>query len=305
MKVKKIFIIILSAAVFFYSLEVYCTKWSSSDNLPQELFLMQIYDEVLGAYDQNLFWRLEGVYPQFEEEEYKIVCLSDSVSVMYGGHREYPKMLEKLLIKGFPKKTFKVFNAGVPGYSSYQGYRYLKDELMKYKPDFVSINFGPNDHSKALNGLEDKDQIWRRSYLDKCLGWSNFYQCYSKFLLKVKKRIYGNPKRLRRHRVSKDNFKDNLINIVKICRDNKSKAILLTSPYLNRGQDWVEIHDDYNSIIRTVASECNVILVDLAPFFSNKEHLFIDPKHDYVHINLIGSEIIAKELFNAVKNDIR
>jgi len=38
---------------------------------------------------------------------------------MYGGHREHPKILEKLLIKGFLKKIFKVFNAGVPRYSSY------------------------------------------------------------------------------------------------------------------------------------------------------------------------------------------
>ncbi|MDP8252826.1 MAG: GDSL-type esterase/lipase family protein [Candidatus Kaelpia aquatica] len=302
---KKSFAVITLVVAFFFGLEFSCRILVSSNHSFQKHFLMQIYDETLGAYDENLFWRLEGVYPQFGEEEYRVICLSDSVSVMYGGYQEYPKMLEEILIKNFPESTFKIFNAGVPGYSSYQGALYLKNELIKYKPDFVSINFGPNDYSRALNGLEDKKQKCHSAHLDKYFGWSKFYQCYKRWILSIKQKIYNSPRHIKQYRVSKQSFKNNLINMIRICRVNGSKAILLTSPYLDEDQGWVKIHKSYNDIIRLTALEEDAALVDLAELFSQREDLFIDPEHDHVHINLKGYKIIARELFNIIKTEMR
>jgi hypothetical protein len=157
--VKKIFASSVVAIFCFLSLEFCCFIFHGNRGPVQDVFLMQTYDEILGAYDEHLLWRLKDVKPDFHNETYKIICLSDSVSIMYGGNKEYPYMLENKLKQSFPQETFKVFNAGVPGYSSHQGYIYLKKELIRYNPDFVTINFGPNDHSAALNGLEDKEQL--------------------------------------------------------------------------------------------------------------------------------------------------
>ncbi|MFT5128426.1 MAG: lysophospholipase L1-like esterase, partial [Rhodothermales bacterium] len=38
-------------------------------------------------------------------------------------------------------------NAGVPGYSLFQGWRYLEAEGLGYEPDLVVLNFGWNDYS--------------------------------------------------------------------------------------------------------------------------------------------------------------
>ena len=48
-------------------------------------------------------------------------------------------------------------NAGVGGYTSLQGLRYLKKELWKYSPDMVIVWFGVNDDSSAIF-FSDKDQ---------------------------------------------------------------------------------------------------------------------------------------------------
>jgi lysophospholipase L1-like esterase len=264
----------------------------------QQYFILKVCGELLGEYDPVLFWRLKDVRPDFEGADYRIICLSDSVSVMYGGNREYPKMLEELLNAKYPHKKFKVFNAGVPGYSSYQGYLYLKTELINYHPNIVIVNFGPNDHSYAINGVPDKEQKFKVGVLDKILGWSKLYQTYKKLISNLMvKRNNINSGVLR---VSGQDFRQNLNAIIKLCKRNHCAVILLTSPYLDRGQSWIALHKKYNKIIREVAEENNIPCLELEDFFKNREDLFIDPLHDHVHVNMAGYKYIARRLFEIV-----
>lgn len=61
----------------------------------------------------------------------------------------------------------------------------------------------------------------------------------------------------------------------------------------------------YNSIMREVAKENNIILIDIASLFDNisktsKEYLFLDPEGDTIHPNPRGHEVIARQLFSAL-----
>ena len=77
-----------------------------------------------------------------------IVCLGDSVTGVYyhtGGHRAYPEMLELALKAAHPKATVKVINAGISGNTTRDGLNRLESDVLKHKPDLVTISFGLND----------------------------------------------------------------------------------------------------------------------------------------------------------------
>jgi len=78
----------------------------------------------------------------------RVVCLGDSVPFGWGVEREqaFPHLLEQQLASD--GKSYEVINAGVPGYSSYQGRQYLP-QLLAYKPDVLVVYLGINDTNQA------------------------------------------------------------------------------------------------------------------------------------------------------------
>jgi lysophospholipase L1-like esterase len=109
---------------------------------------------------------------------------------------------------------------------------------------------------------------------------------------------------VKKHRVSAADFKLNLCNIIDLCREYNAMPILLASPYLDKGQDWVYSHKKYNDIIREVSFQNEVQLIDLVLFFKDREDLFIAPKNDYIHINLKANEIVAENLFDLIQDKL-
>ena len=95
----------------------------------------------------------------------RLVFLGSSVTFGWGvpAHRAFPELIRQELENAFPGTAFDVLNAGVPGYSSFQGLRYLKRILPKYEPDVVVAEFGINDGTMAV-GRADKD--WRPGLWD-------------------------------------------------------------------------------------------------------------------------------------------
>ena len=57
----------------------------------------------------------------------------------------------------------------------------------------------------------------------------------------------------------------------------------------------------YNHIMEMVANKNNTPLVDIVSVFkTNKEYLFVDQKHDPIHPNAIGHNIIGLEIYNTL-----
>lgn len=92
------------------------------------------------------------------QNELRILCLGDSCTFGYGvAHDEcFVNLTEKLLQKRLPERRIECINAGVPGYSVFQGWRYLSTEGIELKPDLLILNFGWNDKSQwdALSDFE-------------------------------------------------------------------------------------------------------------------------------------------------------
>jgi len=96
----------------------------------------------------------------------RLLFLGTSITFGWGVKAEqaFPEIVRKELAKAYPEITIETVNAGVPGYSSFQGLQYLKKMLPVYRPDVVLAEFGINDGTMAV-GKEDKD--WQPRFSDK------------------------------------------------------------------------------------------------------------------------------------------
>lgn len=87
----------------------------------------------------------------------RILFLGDSCTFGYGvAHNEAFVDVVESMLKGKSADNVECINAGVPGYSVFQGYRYLVTEGLGYQPDLVVLNFGWND-SSMWDHLGDRD----------------------------------------------------------------------------------------------------------------------------------------------------
>lgn len=112
----------------------------------------------------------------------------------------YPYMLEEILNKNNTQVHFEVINAGCGGYSSFQGLRFLKSELLEYNPDLLIVWFGIQDVSPAILYNDKKQKVPNETItrLTTILNHSKFYQFYRQGLfyllsklseMKEKKRV--------------------------------------------------------------------------------------------------------------------
>jgi len=200
--------------------------------------------------DSHLLWRLQpfaefkGVRinskgfrgPEFSEEKqqntYRIINMGDSstfgVGVPYGDL--HSAVLKDMLNRqAQPQKRYEVINAGVPGYSSLQGLKYLKKELIKYKPDIITVSFGLNDY--LYTNAEDDKNIPETSpqliYLDDLMRKSHLYDFFKKRLgLLLSPKTKYPPNR----RVKLPDFRENLKEIVTVAREHGARVLLFNIP---------------------------------------------------------------------------
>jgi len=118
-----------------------------------------------------------------EKTKPRIIALGNSCTFGWGVDSDliYTSRLKQIL-----DKHYEIINAGVPGYSSYQGRVYFESESVKLKPDYVLILFGWNDHWAAANGIADIDQQLPSKFIINIQNFlSNFhlYRAIKKALL--------------------------------------------------------------------------------------------------------------------------
>ncbi|MCA9270152.1 MAG: hypothetical protein KDA41_16840, partial [Planctomycetales bacterium] len=78
----------------------------------------------------------------------RILFLGDSCTFGYGVAQDktFVEAAEALLHERAAPRSVECINAGVPGYTLFQGYRSLATTGMRMQPDLVMLNFGWNDY---------------------------------------------------------------------------------------------------------------------------------------------------------------
>ncbi len=88
----------------------------------------------------------------------RLLFLGDSCTFGYlVSHRHtFVAQAEALLREKYPSIDVKCINAGVPGYTLFQGWRFLETQGIAYAPDLVVLNFGWNDTGE-WDGHSDRE----------------------------------------------------------------------------------------------------------------------------------------------------
>ena len=287
--------------------------------------------------DDYLFWRLRPdnkafgtnsqgfrgpeFEPEAEKNKIRVLCVGDSCTfgLNVPEAQTYPSQLQSMLDSAFGTGRFRVVNAGVMGYSSFQGRRFLQRMLPFYRPHFVVIYYGNNDLWPAY--YYDSEQIPPSLFrLKKALEKSRLF-CLTQILidrariwlsgattertvsidLSGKRHVFYVERR-KKIRVPPAQFESNYRAMIDLCERYHALPILIVTPRGSRSQR----HRLYRQIIRDVATDRKVPLVDAHRLLSRlrSEAVFLDEKTDVMHPNARGYGIIARELFKVIESHL-
>lgn len=230
----------------------------------------------------------------------RVVALGDSVTYGWRVKQEdtYPYQLRKMLPQGF-----EVVNGGIPGYSTQQGYEFLEEEILPLQPDIIIIMFGWNDQALTMT---TPDQKKKEHPLALKLNFFLNRHCATYKVLKLalfsirEVMIQNSPEQEVPSRVSLKTFKENMEKMIDLALSHSISVFLATEPEGQpvRESNAIKRHREYNQVIREVAREKGVTLIDIERVFEDhdKKQLFDSPDENLVHPNSLGNHIIAEEM---------
>lgn len=287
----------LSGATFLPTLSTIEFGW------PDPQVIRDAYRE-----DPQLFW-VPKAYPaalaSVRHDLPLIVYMGDSCTE-FGG---YSTMFTERLREKFPGKPFESFSAGVGGWSSSQGLRQFRRDVMPLGPRVVTVYYGWNDHWTGF-GVTDAE-AGQVADASGPLGSLRVGQ----LLFFVRLQLRHLLARDRPNRVSEQEFHDNLASIVELGKQHGIVTVLLTAPtshqegeepkylaerWLRDLKELVPLHQAYVEQVRRVAAEEEVPLCDLAAAFAAMPRADLVGKYfqaDGIHLGEEGNRKIAELLF--------
>lgn len=268
----------------------------------------QVNSEYL-IYDSELIWKPKSNFEMFNKygyigppvrsskngSEIRILALGDSNTAGDFMKISWPDILGHIFKKN--KYEINIINAGVWGYTSYQGVLRFK-EMLKHKPDIVMISFGSND--AHMVPISDKNYIKSKDFYKNVIEDFKLGELSSFIHDSLTLRNKGIN--LLIPRVSEDDYKNNLKSMINIAEQNRIKVVLLTRPFIGESDHelwWKNFGPQYNEIVRETAKNENILLIDIYEYFKNKELLFADEAHFTDEGHILAAEYIYKKIINS------
>ncbi|MGH8015604.1 MAG: SGNH/GDSL hydrolase family protein [Candidatus Zixiibacteriota bacterium] len=253
--------------------------------------------------------------PEIDQEKkgIRILALGNSCTFGWGVSYEncWTVQLQSMLMNANPDNHIEVINAGVPGYTSFQG-KILFEKLTELKPDIVLITYGWNDHWQAGHDISDAEQNTPPKFMNDIQNELSKLMLY-KFIRKITLSLTEDTVIVSlsdlsgRRRVSPEEFSENLKEIIKTANTNGIKPILLVPPIASLKNYFREtqsnfhlLHQKYQDVILRVGEYESFPVVNLQTVFDNYTDLFEDAHGDPIHFNDHGHQIVAEELAKAI-----
>ncbi|HUG92600.1 MAG TPA: GDSL-type esterase/lipase family protein [Planctomycetaceae bacterium] len=227
---------------------------------------------------------------------YRVLAIGDSCTFGVGvdDDESWPAMLQRQFERG--GRTVEVINAGVPGYTAYQGRRYLESEGLALRPDVVVACFGFNDRdSWASRSDVETARLLASSGHDSPLMQSRLYAAIRRLL-----RDSGEPDEnaAARPRLSVIEFRDTLREIHGLCDQAGAKLVLLVWPFEPQVRQRVRELEPYQQTVVTAGRRMNVPVINLVDAFidSQRDGLFVD----HIHAAPAGCRLAAEAISTAL-----
>ena len=241
---------------------------------------------------------------------YRVFAVGDSCTFAGDWDVSYSAFLERMLNVG--GRRFEVINAGIEGYNSEYALGRIRDDILKYGPDLVTIYIGWNDLMKmSPNNMSSSGRV---TWLGAALNHSYLYKGLSKVMFAD----------IRPMKSVITLFVLGLFSaaMVALLRERNVRVLLLTRPtVLTRNMSsedlkaqhvffpyfpeaysvprLLSLHTAYNNSLRRLAARLQVPIVDLDEVFDrrDKRTLFWDTMHPSKE----GHELIAAALAPRVR----
>lgn len=281
--------------------------------------LAHVVGDELREFDPVLLWRSIPA-PPYNAQRFKgpLVALPKPANTFrllaYGDSNTdgppdrsaWPQYLQGLLERwpGAEGRRYEVLNAGVAGYSSYQGLQRARQEAERYEPDLLLVSFGWNDLPAAV-GQPDK------SFRPPAAAFVALLErlARSKLFLWFKQlSLVEGPPQLVGPRVSIDDYEQNLAAFLELARARGIGVAFLTRPHrLTEGEQralpgWRGSVPDYNDRVRAFAARVGATLIDVQRHFEARA----DPEGDFyddAHFSEAGHNAMSELVLERLRED--
>ena len=250
-------ICILFAIFLLLLLEIASRLLFPPDRLDNIVFILKRDPQLFWCQRSNLNINFQGVRVKTDnfglrnennpllnkpKDSLRIICLGASPTFGWGVRYEdtYPYLLEKSLLNKTNKKV-EIINAGIIGYSSYQGIRFFKKNILKLQPDIITVSYVLNDIDKYRffrnNGqvdkeLKDESPVFIMLY--NFFSNFRFFQLFDKLTFYLTTKFNSGGKNgvyySNTRRVSPEDYQNNLQAIIDLASKNRIKVILIKMP---------------------------------------------------------------------------
>lgn len=247
------------------------------------------------VYDPDLIWRpLSAQFSPFNPQglrgleltlpkprgRYRIIALGDSNTFGWDVDDgvNWPAQLDAMMKQR--SNAIEVANAGVWGYTSFQGLARFK-ELIALEPDMVLVSFGGNDAHQVR--VPDADYVRSHDRIDRMTkatrrlrlsqlavaGWDMASMATQRSGALVP-------------RVSLDNYRSHLREMIALGRARGIVVVLMTRPFIGASNDpasWKTYAPNYNAATLDIAREEKAPMIDIHAAFHDRDKLFDDESH--------------------------
>lgn len=298
------------------------------------LFLGTDRSDLMLEYDSERFWKLrpevqiddpentvwQGLVsnslgyrsPEFDLQKppgtIRIACFGDSSTFGIGATMEdsWPALLEDYL-NARGEQKFQVINAGVPGYTSHQGLRHLRQEVDRLQPDIVFASYANNDfwrwgdrtdqqharrfdnsslHSRLMQSrlLQLVDHVVRPKAEPTASEWAQSTTFN-----------YVIPNDGWVPRVPLEQFEANIEGICDLCEARSIPMTLVLWPDQPQAAGQWSPRIEYQDSLKKIATKRDVEVADVVSIFQRNQELAVQSyvPNDIVHVDRSGNRLAA------------
>ncbi|MCC6931778.1 MAG: hypothetical protein IT292_00780 [Deltaproteobacteria bacterium] len=241
--------------------------------------------------------------------------------------KRYPHLAARIIEKHLDIKI-NSYNSVISGNDSLHSLNILLNKLIPMHPDMVILNHNINDYftlyyegnywppksprSKIIKRDERTNKLWEfasRQVQDSFRGityWLGRYLPASIEQQPAMENIRA-TQRLTDDAYEKE-FEKNLVTFVEICRIHGILPLLMTQQYRiterygDYYDDFRKIYEKLQNVIRKVAKEKHISLIDLDIQLPKEERLIYDWVHITIEGSIYGANIVAEELIPIIRN---
>lgn len=260
----------------------------------------------------------------------RIACFGDSSTFGIGSKMEHtwPSQLRTMVEGDYRFSSWndvEVINAGVPGYSSYQGLQHMRQEIDRLQPDLVMASYANNDfwHWDQATDEEHADKLLNSGLGKKLLYQSRLARGMAMVMQNAsasKSNTAGSTASPNQHwaaaatmnyispvdewirRVPLDSFRKNVNAMADLCQQRDVPLVLVRWPDQPQAEGKWSPRIEYHDVLQDIAAKRGLSIADVASIFQANRSWSTGTyiENDIVHVNKDGNRLAAIAAFDAV-----